>query len=62
LEASQKRAGSFLIRTLYKDFLFQDGGVLTDLLDREANIIVTDVEAANGIIHAIDAVVLPFSP
>jgi uncharacterized surface protein with fasciclin (FAS1) repeats len=43
-------------------FLMQDGGVLTDNLGRTANIIVTDVEAANGIIHAIDAVVLPFAP
>jgi transforming growth factor-beta-induced protein len=50
------------IRTLYGDFLFQDGGVLTDNLDRDANIIATDVEAANGIIHAIDAVVLPYAP
>jgi uncharacterized surface protein with fasciclin (FAS1) repeats len=50
------------IRTLYKGFLFQDGGVLTDNLGRDANIIVTDVEAANGIIHAIDAVVLPYAP
>jgi uncharacterized surface protein with fasciclin (FAS1) repeats len=50
------------IRTLYKDFLFQEGGVLTDKLDRSANIIVTDVEAANGIIHVIDAVVLPYAP
>jgi uncharacterized surface protein with fasciclin (FAS1) repeats len=50
------------IRTLQGDFLFQDGGVLTDNLDRDANIIVTEVEAANGIIHAIDAVVLPFAP
>ncbi|NIQ11647.1 MAG: fasciclin domain-containing protein, partial [Gammaproteobacteria bacterium] len=43
-------------------FLMQDSGVLTDNLDRTANIIVTDVEAANGIIHAIDAVVLPYAP
>jgi len=50
------------IRTLQRGFLFQDGGTLTDNLDREANIIVTDVEAANGIIHAIDAVVLPYAP
>jgi uncharacterized surface protein with fasciclin (FAS1) repeats len=53
------------IRTLLKGkmgFLFQDGGVLTDNLGRNANIIVTDVEAANGIIHAIDAVVLPYAP
>jgi uncharacterized surface protein with fasciclin (FAS1) repeats len=50
------------IRTLQRGFLMQDGGVLTDNLGREANIIITDVEAANGIIHAIDAVVLPFAP
>jgi uncharacterized surface protein with fasciclin (FAS1) repeats len=53
------------IRTLYKGkegFLFQEAGVLTDNLSRDASIIVTDVEAANGIIHAIDAVVLPYAP
>jgi len=50
------------IRMLKGGFLFQDGGVLTDNLGREANIIVTDVPAANGIIHAIDAVVLPYAP
>jgi uncharacterized surface protein with fasciclin (FAS1) repeats len=50
------------IRTLYKSFLLQDGGVLTDNLGRDATIIVTDVEAANGVIHAIDAVVLPYAP
>ncbi len=50
------------IRTLNRGFLLQDGGVLTDNLDRDATIIVTDVEAANGVIHAIDAVVLPYAP
>lgn len=50
------------IRTLYGDFLMQDGGVLSDAVGGEANIVVTDIEAANGIIHAIDAVVLPYSP
>ncbi len=50
------------IRTLNRGFLFQDGGILTDNLGREANIIVTDVKAANGIIHVIDAVVLPYAP
>ncbi len=43
-------------------FLMQDGGVLTDNLGREANIIAIDVEAANGVIHVIDAVVLPYQP
>jgi len=53
---------SYRIRTLLKSFLLQDGGTLIDNLDREANIIVTDVEAANGIIHVLDAVVLPYLP
>lgn len=54
--------GSQRIRMLKGGFLFQDGGVLTDNLGRTANIIVTDVPAANGIIHVIDAVVLPYAP
>lgn len=53
---------SYRIRMLDGGFLRQNGGVLTDNLGRDANIIVTDVEAANGIIHAIDAVVLPYAP
>jgi uncharacterized surface protein with fasciclin (FAS1) repeats len=50
------------LRMLYPGFLFQDSGVLTDNLGRTANIIITDVEAGNGIIHVIDAVVLPYAP
>lgn len=50
------------IRTLYKDFLYVSGAVLTDKVGRSANIIVTDIPASNGIIHVIDQVVLPFSP
>ena len=42
-------------------FLMQDGGVLTDNVGGTANIIVVDVMAGNGIIHAIDAVVLPYA-
>lgn len=59
---SQSVVESERIRTLLKSFLFQDGGTLTDNLGRHANIIVVDVEAANGIIHVIDAVVLPYAP
>ena len=42
-------------------FNFDDlgGGVLTDNNDRTSNIIALDVQADNGIIHAIDTVVLP---
>jgi uncharacterized surface protein with fasciclin (FAS1) repeats len=50
------------IRMLDGGFLRQSGGVLTDNLGRESDIIVTDVEAANGVIHAINAVVLPYAP
>lgn len=54
--------GSERIRTMLKSFLFQNGGTLTDNLGRQADIIVADVEAANGVIHVIDAVVLPYTP
>jgi uncharacterized surface protein with fasciclin (FAS1) repeats len=54
--------GSRQLRTLQGGFLSQSSGVLTDALGRQATIIVTDVPAANGIIHAIDAVVLPAAP
>jgi uncharacterized surface protein with fasciclin (FAS1) repeats len=50
------------LRTLQGTFLMQSAGTLTDNLGRPANIIVVDVPASNGIIHAIDAVVLPFAP
>jgi len=42
--------------------LLQDGGVLTDNVGRDATIVVTDVEADNGVIHVIDSVVLPYLP
>ena len=35
------------------------GAKITDANDRVSNIILTDVQAANGVIHAIDKVVLP---
>ncbi len=50
------------IRTLERGFLFQAGGTLTDNVGGVATIVVTDVKAANGVIHAIDAVVLPYAP
>lgn len=49
------------IRTLYREFINVSGAQLTDTQGRTANIIVTDVEAANGVIHVIDEVVLPFA-
>lgn len=52
------------IRMLGGGFLYKESGsaTLVDNLGRSANIIVTDVKAANGVIHAIDAVVLPIAP
>ena len=50
------------IRMRRGGFLKQSGGVLTDNLGRTSNIIVTDIPAANGIIHGIDTVVLPVAP
>jgi transforming growth factor-beta-induced protein len=47
------------LRTLQGGRLLQDGGVLTDVNGRTANIVQTDIQAANGIIHVIDKVVLP---
>jgi uncharacterized surface protein with fasciclin (FAS1) repeats len=59
---SEDVVGSSRIRMLKGGFLLQSAGTLTDNLGRPANIIVTDVDASNGIIHAIDAVVLPYAP
>ena len=51
------------IRSLQGTFFFPNSSAtITDALGRDANIIVTDVPASNGIIHAIDAVILPFAP
>jgi len=37
----------------------QSGGVITDAVGQKANILVTDIEASNGVIHIIDTVLLP---
>ena len=47
------------IRMLNGGFVYQSGGVLTDAQGRMSTIIVTDVPAKNGVIHAIDGVLLP---
>ncbi len=50
------------IRSLQGTFFFPNSSAtITDAVGREANIIVTDVPASNGSIHAIDAVILPFA-
>jgi uncharacterized surface protein with fasciclin (FAS1) repeats len=35
------------------------GAKIVDANDRVANIIITDVQASNGVVHAIDKVILP---
>jgi transforming growth factor-beta-induced protein len=47
------------IRTLQGGSLLQNGGVLTDVNGRSANIVTADIQASNGVIHVIDRVVLP---
>jgi transforming growth factor-beta-induced protein len=47
------------IRTLQGGHLSQANGVLTDANGRTANIIQTDIQASNGVIHVIDRVLLP---
>ena len=41
----------------YVDILVEDGKVMID----NAEVIITDIEASNGVIHVIDAVILPES-
>ena len=53
---AQSVLGAPRIPTLTDEFLTQDGGVLND---GQATIIVTDLEASNGVLHAIDGVLLP---
>jgi uncharacterized surface protein with fasciclin (FAS1) repeats len=51
------------IRSLQGSFFYpNNSATITDALGRQSNIIVTDVLASNGVIHAIDAVLLPFAP
>lgn len=54
--------GSTQLRTLQGGFLRQDTGVLIDNNSDSPNagFVATDVPASNGIIHAINAVLLPF--
>ena len=51
------------IRSLQGTFFYPNkSATITDAVGRTSNIIVTDVLASNGVIHAIDQVILPFAP
>ena len=58
LEAAEVLA-SDRIRTVQGGRLWQAAGVLTDANGRTANIVQTDIQASNGVIHVIDNVLLP---
>ena len=58
---SDKVLASERIFMTFGGFLNQNSGVLTDNVDRSSNLIILDVDASNGVIHAIDQVVLPFA-
>lgn len=61
--AIQKNNGSFVIPTVQGNKLtasLKDGKViLTDTKGNTSTVILTDVAASNGVIHAIDSVVMP---
>lgn len=61
--AIEENGGSFEIITVQGEKITAtlDGKdvVLTDAKGKTAKVVMTDVEASNGIIHAIDAVVMP---
>ncbi|MFT6337047.1 MAG: putative surface protein with fasciclin (FAS1) repeats [Saprospiraceae bacterium] len=63
IAAIKKNKGSFTIPTVQGGNLvasIRDGKViLTDVAGNISTIIITDVPASNGIIHAIDTVVMP---
>ncbi|HJQ14661.1 MAG TPA: fasciclin domain-containing protein [Anaerolineales bacterium] len=58
LEAAEVLA-SDRIRTVQGGRLWQAEGVLTDANGRTSNIVQTDIQASNGVIHVIDNVLLP---
>lgn len=63
LSAIQKNNGSFTIPTIQGGNLVAslkgDNVILTDEKGGVSTIVLTDVDASNGIIHAIDTVVMP---
>jgi uncharacterized surface protein with fasciclin (FAS1) repeats len=52
--------GARQLRMLQGGFVYRGGVGLVDSVGRSVGLVATDVPAANGIIHAIDGVLLPF--
>ncbi len=63
IKAIEDNGGSFTIPTVQGGNLTAtlEGGnvILTDATGNKSTVVMTDVEASNGVIHAIDAVVMP---
>ena len=63
VEAIKANNGKFTIKTVQGGVLtasLKDGKViLTDVKGNTSTVIITDVAASNGIVHAIDSVVMP---
>ena len=63
VKAIQDNEGSFSIATVegeeLKASLDGENVILTDANGNKSTVVMTDVDASNGVIHAIDAVVMP---
>ena len=63
IEAINSNGGTFTVTTVQGESIelsLQDGSVvLTDITGGSATVIIPDVAASNGVIHAIDTVIMP---
>ncbi|PQJ80867.1 beta-Ig-H3/fasciclin [Polaribacter porphyrae] len=63
VKAITDNGGKFVIKTVQGGKLtasLKDGKViLTDVKGNTATVVITDVDASNGVVHAIDSVVMP---
>lgn len=63
IKAINDNDGKFMIKTVQGAMItasLNDGNViLTDEKGNNSTVVMTDVDASNGVIHAIDSVVMP---
>lgn len=63
VKAIQKNKGKFVVKTVQGGELTaslkNDKVILTDAKGNTSTVIITDVKASNGVVHAIDSVVMP---